>query len=128
MEIIKEKDHLKAKQIIEKFKIGKSEFFEIFKNEITELWLNRNGSTKRKIRKTVNEEINETVWEWFVDARSRNLPISGPMLQAQDKDIAEKLGKTDFHVSNGWLESFRKKHGIFFKAVYGDVSDETVNT
>ncbi|GBN44737.1 hypothetical protein AVEN_113125-1 [Araneus ventricosus] len=93
----KEKDNLSAKQIIEKFKIGKSQFHEIFKkNEITELWLNGNGSTKRKMRETVNEEINDIVWEWFVDARSRNLPISEPISQAQAKDIAEKLGKLIF--------------------------------
>ncbi|GBL82377.1 Tigger transposable element-derived protein 4 [Araneus ventricosus] len=135
MEIIKakEQDNLRAKQIIEKFKIGKSQFYEIFKkkNEITELSLNGNGSTKRKMRKTAKEEINEIVWEWFLDARSLNLPISRPILQAHAKGIAEKLGKTDFHASNGWLESFRKRHGISFKAVCGeagDVSDEAVNT
>ncbi|GBN28399.1 Tigger transposable element-derived protein 4 [Araneus ventricosus] len=106
---------------------------EIFnkKNKITELWLNENGSTKRKIWKTANEEISEIVCEWFVDAKSRSLPISGPILQAQAKDIAEKLGKTDFHASNGWLESFRKRHVISFKAFCGeagDVSDDTLNT
>ncbi|GBL75999.1 hypothetical protein AVEN_234314-1 [Araneus ventricosus] len=65
MEIIKakEKDNLRGKQIIEKFKIGKSQFYEIFKkNEITQLWLNGNGSTKRKMRKTAKEEINAIVW------------------------------------------------------------------
>ncbi|GBM84777.1 hypothetical protein AVEN_118898-1 [Araneus ventricosus] len=104
MEIIKAKNNLRAKQIIEKFKKGNFQFYEIFKkNEITELWLNGNGSTKRKMRKTDNEEINEIVWEWCLDARSRNLPIPDPILQAQAKDIADKLGKTDFHSSNGWL-------------------------
>ncbi|GBN92834.1 hypothetical protein AVEN_200569-1 [Araneus ventricosus] len=134
MEIIKakEKDNLIAKQIIEKFQIRKYQFYEIFKekNEITELWLNGNGSTKRKMRKAVNEEINEMVWEWSVDSSSRNLPISGAILQVQAKDIAEKLGKSDFHASNVWFESFRKRHGIYFKAVCGEaenVSDETVN-
>ncbi|GBN07022.1 hypothetical protein AVEN_253769-1 [Araneus ventricosus] len=118
MEIIKakEKDNLSAKQIIEKFKIGKSQFYEIFqKNEITMVewkWLNQEMGT-------ANEEINEIVWEWFLEAKSRNMPISGPILQDQAKDIAEKLGKTDFRASNGWLKSFRKRHGVSFKAVYG---------
>ncbi|GBN68953.1 hypothetical protein AVEN_216878-1 [Araneus ventricosus] len=71
------------------------------------------------------------VWKGFVNARSRNLSISGPIWQAQAKDIEEKLGKTDFHASNGWLESFRKRHGLSFKALCGEVrevSEETVNT
>ncbi|GBM75751.1 hypothetical protein AVEN_151516-1 [Araneus ventricosus] len=47
------------------------------------------------------------------------------------KILQEKLGNTDLHTSNRLLESFRKRHGISFKAVCseaGDVSDETVNT
>ncbi|GBO14002.1 hypothetical protein AVEN_131380-1 [Araneus ventricosus] len=83
------------------------------------------------MRKAANKEINEMVWEWFVDARSRNLPISKPILKAKAKDIAEKLEKTDFDALNEWLKSFRKRHGISFKSVCGeagDVSDETVIT
>ncbi|GBN23105.1 hypothetical protein AVEN_232586-1 [Araneus ventricosus] len=84
---------------------------------------------REKCGKQPTKKLMKLYWEWFVDARSRNLRISEPILQS--KDIAEKLGKTDFHASNGWLESFRKRHGISFKAVCseaGDVSDETVNT
>jgi hypothetical protein len=36
---------------------------------------------KRKAKVTGNEEINEAVWEWFTNARSRNIHISGPMVQ-----------------------------------------------
>jgi hypothetical protein len=28
---------------------------------------------------TRNEEINEVVWEWLTNARSKNIHISGPM-------------------------------------------------
>ncbi|GBM73702.1 hypothetical protein AVEN_177750-1 [Araneus ventricosus] len=119
MEIIKakKKDNLLAKQIIKKFKIGKSQFYEIFKkkNEITELWSSGNGSIKRKMRQTVNEEINEIVWEWFVDARSRNLQISGPILQAQAKDIAEKLGKLIFMHQMDGLKVSEKHMGYLSK-------------
>ncbi|GBM80531.1 hypothetical protein AVEN_94574-1 [Araneus ventricosus] len=82
MKIIEKKDNLSMKQIIEKLKIGKSQFYEILKkNEITELCLHGNGSTKRKMWNTGNEQFNEIVWEWLVDARSRNLLISEPILQ-----------------------------------------------
>ena len=51
---------------------------------------------KRQLRVTGNEDINKIVWEWFVSARARNLPISGTMLQHQVREVAGKLGKEDF--------------------------------
>ena len=34
-------------------------------------------------RKTTYEALNNTVWEWFVKARSKNLPISGRLIQVK---------------------------------------------
>jgi hypothetical protein len=44
------------------------------------------------------------------------------------KEVAKKLGKSDFTGSNRWLESFRKRHQVVFNAVCkcDDVSDDTV--
>jgi hypothetical protein len=36
--------------------------------------------------------------------------VSGPMVQEYAKKVVEKLGKTKFKISNGWLESFHKGH------------------
>jgi hypothetical protein len=83
---------------------------------------------KRKLKKTGNKDINKIVWDWFVSARAKN-SISGPMLQQKAKEVADKLGKTDFKASNGWLESFRKRHSIVFSSVCGesaDVCEETI--
>jgi hypothetical protein len=33
-----------------------------------------------KAKATGNKEINEVVWEWFTNARSSNIHISGPMV------------------------------------------------
>jgi hypothetical protein len=37
------------------------------------------------VRKIVNEEIIESVWESFVKTRARMLPISGTMVQEHTK-------------------------------------------
>ena len=36
-----------------------------------------------KSRKTIYEDLNLKVWEWFCDARSRNVPLSGKMIQVR---------------------------------------------
>jgi hypothetical protein len=67
-----EKEKLTVKQIVAKFNIGKTQVCDILKakSEIKNQWLHCNGSTKWKLRKTGNEDINEIVWEWFVSAWS----------------------------------------------------------
>ncbi|KAL4141921.1 hypothetical protein QTP88_004468 [Uroleucon formosanum] len=93
------------------FKYGKTKIYNIIKNKIKirEEWLKGNGKSKRSLKKTVNDEINKAVWDWFVKARSKNIPISGPMPQEKSKDTTIKLGNTDFKGSNDWLECFRKR-------------------
>lgn len=112
-----ETERLSVKALTERFKCGKTAVYEILKrkSEILEQCLLGAGSRKRKFRKTGNEEVNKAVWQWFVEAKSNNFNITGPLLQAQAKVAAEHLGKTDFKASNGWLDSFRTRHSINFK-------------
>ena len=67
----------------------------------------------------LNEYLNEQVWEWFVAARSKNIPVSGTILQEKALNIATELGQTDFKASNGWLEKFRLRYNINFKVLIG---------
>jgi hypothetical protein len=41
------------------------------KSHVKQEWLTGNGSMKRKLKKTRNEDINEIVWHWFVSARAK---------------------------------------------------------
>ncbi|XP_025424407.1 tigger transposable element-derived protein 7-like [Sipha flava] len=127
-----------VKSLMNTFKCRKTQIYNIIKNKIKirEEWLKGksyslillgNGKSKRSLKKTVNDEINKAVWNWFVKARSKNIPISGPMLQEKSKDIAIKLGNTDLKGSNGWLECFRKRHNISWNQVCGESNDVNVD-
>jgi hypothetical protein len=48
---------------------------------------------KRKAKVTGNEGINEVVWEWFTNTRSKNILISGPMVQSEAPAEAKYLGE-----------------------------------
>lgn len=113
-------------EIMKKFNCGSTQYYEILKNkeEIVNEWLqNGNGERKRKTRITGNEEINHAVWEWFLAARAKNLPVSGPILQSQALAVAEKLKVTNFKASTGWLDSFKTRHKIVFNNLCGEARD-----
>jgi hypothetical protein len=57
------------------------------------------------------------VFEWFVSARAKGVPVSGTLIQAEALETAKKLGKGDFKASDWWLESFERRHNIVFNSV-----------
>lgn len=90
---------------------------------------NTNPHAKR-LKKSTNEDVNELTWQWFVSARSKNMIITGPLLQAKALAIAKELDIKSFKASNGWLEKFRVRNNINFKILSGEsasVNPETVS-
>lgn len=116
IELIKlmENNKLSVKELQQKYKCGKTQIYYIIKrrDELKQLWEQGTRADMIRKRKTSNEDINKLVWEWFINAKSQNLPVNGTLLKAQAKLIAEQLGNNSFKASNGWLESFRKRNSI----------------
>jgi hypothetical protein len=56
---------------------------------------------KRKAKLTRNEKINKVVWEWFTNARSKNIHISRQMVQSEALAIAKSLANDQFKASTG---------------------------
>ena len=62
-------------------------------------------------------------WRWFEKMHRYNLPISGPMIKKQAKVYADSLGFDGFKASNGWLESFKRRHNIGQLKTCGESGD-----
>ena len=76
-------------------------------------------------------DVNEAAYRCYTMARERGVLISGPMLQEEARIVAERLNVENFKASNGWLESFKKRHNIkqfVASGEAGGVSEETVRS
>jgi hypothetical protein len=93
------------------------------KDKIMKEWLQGNGKMKRKAKVTGNVEINEVMWEWFTNAKSKIIHKSGPMVQSEALAVAKSLLNDQFKVSTGWLDSFKKRHNIVWNGVCGESKD-----
>ena len=119
-----EKENLSVNKLLAKYGVSKTQIYNMLKAkaDIKEDWLKSNGPTKRNPRKTGKDELNQYVYEWFVSARSKNILISGPILQVQARKIAKVFGKSDFTASNGWLSCLRNIHHIVFNKICGETN------
>ncbi|CAI6373801.1 unnamed protein product [Macrosiphum euphorbiae] len=115
-----------VRELATQFKVGKTQIGTILKSRVDLLrkWCNENvnGETKKNFIEGKGFEIDHVCYEWFCRVRAKNLPISGPLIQQKAIEIAKTLGRTNFKASNGWLEKFRKRHNIAYKAICGESS------
>ena len=65
-------------------------------------------------------------------ARSKNIPVSGPMLKEKAIAVATQMGlEQEFKASNGWLEKFKTRYkikGMTASGQSGEVREETVGS
>lgn len=84
------------------------------------------NDTRKRFKQCVYEEIDQAVLEWIDLVRSRNLPLSGPLIKEKAIEFAKKLNMNDFQGSNGWLDKFTSRHNVIYRTLSGESAD--VNT
>ncbi|KAH8033795.1 hypothetical protein HPB51_016250 [Rhipicephalus microplus] len=65
-----------------------------------------------RLRGSAFSDVEEALVKWLKAARSKNLPISGPLLVGKALVVASPLNLDNFVCSNGWLARFKARHGI----------------
>ncbi len=90
-------------------------------NKYREAW--QKGATDVKAIKVPKfAKLDEALFEWFKIQRAQNVPISGVMLLEKARKFGEQMGIDNFKGSNGFLEKFKERHAIQFRAVSGESS------
>ena len=126
IELIKQAETLpkpSLKTLGERFGIGKTTVSDILKRKLVykeEYERNSSGAKYRVVSTSKYGDLNELVWKWFCQARTKNIPISGPIVQEKAMQFAEELQLSDFKGSNGWLDKWKGHYNIKSFKVSGE--------
>ena len=111
---------LKVKQKANDFGSNRraAEYFGVNEKQVRE-W-RKSGDKLRKVQKTAKrlegagrpvacKQLDEKLIAWLKDSRVEGHAISGMALQLEERRITDGVA---FKASNGWLSSFKARHGL----------------
>ena len=73
---------------------------------------------RQKIAK--HGDLEEILWLWFCEQRANNVIITDAILTTKAKKLGEEMSITGFCYSAGWLQRFKKRHGIGMHVLSGE--------
>ncbi|XP_023567748.1 small integral membrane protein 8 isoform X1 [Octodon degus] len=75
---------------------------------------------RKTLHKAKNEDLDRVLKEWIRQRRSEHMPLNGMLIMKQAKIYHDELkieGNCEY--STGWLQKFKKRHGIKFLKICG---------
>ena len=63
------------------------------------------------------EKVDNAIFTWFNQARSNNIPISGPILLEKANQYVVSLYDEDQRISPSWINRWKVRHSIASKVV-----------
>ena len=105
-----------------KITIGKSTISEILKQ--SDKWLNMSteSTSFTRARHPKHGKLEDALIMWFNDVRSAHAAVNDEMLIEKAKELGEKMSISDFAYSRGWLQKFKKRHGMSMKEIHGEAN------
>lgn len=121
---------VKKKDIAQKFGIPPSSLSTILKNRdviLQEADQRKESLVRKKLKSSMYDDIDEAILKWMTVMREKKLPLSGTLIKEKALEFGAALGHKDFQASNGWLEKFRKRHGVIHKVICGESASASVS-
>ena len=127
IDVIKRMEDKKESQesVAKHYGVHRSQISRILKqkDQLLHDWQNNTNLDRKRKRTGKAEDVEQALLRWFAQARSRQLPISGPLLMEKAAQLAEGLGIQDFKATVGWLERWKERNNIKFKKQHGEKQD-----
>lgn len=70
------------------------------------------GAKRQKLSSGKHDQIDKAMYKWFMNARERNVPISGHILREKALEFAKQFNVTDFKASEGWLDRWKNRNNV----------------
>ena len=102
-------------KMCEIFGIPKSTLSRIIKSEAKIRENFRKCRYFRRYTPCKDPDVDDMLKEWFYAARTRGLEITKPVLKTKADELAQKLGRTEFSATDGWLSRWQVRHNVSFK-------------
>lgn len=105
--------------------------FNVSHSTISTIWKNKNKIVRafnenelktKRLRESKHSDIDRSLHEWFKCQRSKNVPLTGPILRQKANEFAALMGKEYFQCSEGWINRFRARHNIVFGKIVGEAA------
>ena len=121
----------------EEYTCGQTQIYSILKQKdiiISTYESNASSSSHsygHKARNSSFSKVNDSLYEWYLLACSKNIFPDRPTLKEKAKEIAEKSELEGFKASNGWFDKWKQRHSIKRVSICGesgDVSGATVDS
>ena len=123
----------KQEKLVAEYGVGHSTISDIksedklraFASTMEGLAMNTKG--RKVIRLADDEKLDKAVYLWFIQKRSQDMPISGPVLCEKATQLHAQLHEGDpgnlessFQASRGWFWCFCQRHGIRQLSLQGE--------
>lgn len=124
-EIIQKLDNGRSPvQLVAEYGVGRSTITDIKKkkNKIVE-YMNshQQRTTHQTLKAAKHPKVETALYTWFLQQRTKNVNISGEILQEKAKFFYKQItGLDDFAASSGWLDNFKKRFKIRQLTVTGE--------
>lgn len=113
---------LSQREAAEKLGISRGFLQNLLKNEAAICAEDQGSSAAKRKRAGKDQDVEDALYEWFKFARSKNVPVNGPIIMQKANNIAVDAGHDDFKATDGWFSRWKKRYGITFTTLKGKVS------